>query len=505
MVASLFIDVRCGSNAIVLRSAAARPGLDLDQFQLRLARALLRSAARARRWQPGIMYDLSKTGRDIVELPLWLRIAMVAALVVLAAGAGLFAYRWYVRPATLSIAVGSFDGEAPRIVSALASRLAAINAPVRLKVVPTAGAAESASAFSSGKTDLAVVRGDVGDLSQAQAVVILAESVALLVAPPGSAITDMGGLKRTTVGVIALDTNRKIVGALTRAYGLERANVAFKGLAPEETRRALETKEVRAVLFVVPLTERYLALVRGLFPQNAKTAPVLIPIENAGAIAENERAYQSFDVPKGTLRGAPPVPEDDVTTLKVSYYLVARKSLDNDLVAGFTQSLTSARRDLVGEFPILSQVKAPDTDAGSYLPVHPGAAEFYNGTQVSFLDKWSNAIFLAPMALGALVSVGAAAWKFLRSGQFKPPEPALDSLYALGRRIRHAEQESDLLEIENQIDEVLHAQRIQADDDERALDTATLNVAAHRLENLIHDRRAMLALPSARSPPPTGS
>ncbi len=58
-------------------------------------------------------------------------------------------------------------------------------APVRLRVVETKGPAESAAAFSSGKTDLAVVRGDVGDLSQAQAIVVLTEAVALLVAPPG--------------------------------------------------------------------------------------------------------------------------------------------------------------------------------------------------------------------------------------------------------------------------------------------------------------------------------
>jgi TRAP-type uncharacterized transport system substrate-binding protein len=440
-----------------------------------------------------------------MSLPTWVRIAVVAVLVVLATGASLLAYRWYVRPVTLSIAVGSWDGDAPRIVSALASRLAVINAPVRLKVVQTAGAIESASAFSSGKTDLAVVRADVGDLSHAQAVVVLAESVALLVAPPGSPITDMAGLKRTTVGVVAADTNQKMISVLTKAYDLDRANVSFKNLAPEETRWALDTKEVRAVLFVVPLTEKYLSLVRGLFPQNAKTAPVLIPIENAGAIAEKERAYESFDIPKGTLRGSPPNPEDDVTTLKVSFYLVARKSLDTDMIAGFTQTLTSVRRDLVGEFPILAQVKAPDTDAGAYLPVHPGAAEFYNGSQQSFLDRWSNAIFLAPMALGALATVMAAAWKFLRSGEFKPKEPALDSLYALGRRIRYADKESDLSEIENQIDEVLRAQRARADEAENALDAATLNVAAHRLENLIHDRRAFLAEPKPEARLKAGS
>jgi TRAP-type uncharacterized transport system substrate-binding protein len=431
---------------------------------------------------------------DAIKLPIWLRIAVVVGLIVLVAAASLFAYRWYTRPVTLSIAVGSLDGDAPKIVSALASRLVLNNAPVRLKVVETTGPIESAAVFSSGKTDLAVVRGDVGDLSQAQAIVVMTHAVALLVAPPASAITDMASLKRTTVGVVAGDTNQKIVSVLTKAYDLDRANVVFKNLALDQVRRALDTKEIRAVLFVLPLSDKYLSLVRGLFPHNAKAAPILIPIENAGAIAEEERAYESFDIPKGTLRGSPPVPADDVTTLQVSFYLVGKKSLDSDTIANFTQAITLARRDLLAELPVLAQFKAPDTDAGALLPVHPGAAEFYNGNQQTFLDKWSNAIFLAPMAVGALVSVIAAAWKFLRSGELKTKDEPLDSLYALGRRIRNAEKESDLLEIESQIDEVLRAQRAKAvTNDENALHAATLNVAAHRLENLIHDRRSILA------------
>ena len=447
------------------------------------------------------MDDWSRISMGAVRLPIWARIAVIVVLVILVSGASLFGYRWYERPVTLSIAVGSLDGEAPKVVSALASRLAVNNAPVRLKVVETTGPIESAAAFSSGKTDLAVVRSDVGDLSQAQAILVLAQAVALLVAPPGSSITDMAGLKRVTVGVVGGETNRKIVSVLTKASDLDRANVVFKNLAPDEVRRAFDAKEVRAVLFVIPLSERYLSLVRGLFPQNAKTAPVLIPIENAGAIAEKDRAYESFDIPKGTLRGSPPVPEDDVTTLQVSFYIVGKKSLDNDMIAGFTQALTSARRDLLGELPILAQVKAPDTDPGAYLPVHPGAAEFFNGNQQSFLDKWSNAIFLAPMILGGIASVLAAAWQFLRSGELKPRQPAPDSLYELGRRIRSAENESDLSEIENQIDEVLRAQRARASaEEEDALDAATLNVAAHRLENLIHDRRAALAAAKSKTP-----
>jgi len=141
----------------------------------------------------------------------------------------------------------------------------------------------------------------------------------------------------------------------------------------------------------------------------------------------------------------------------------------------------------------LAQFKAPDTDPGAYLPVHAGAAEFYNGTQQSFLDKWSNVIFLAPMALGALASIAAAGWQFLRSGNLYPKPGALDALYALAQRIRHAEKESDLADIENQIDEILRAQRDAPPEEENSLHAATLNVAAHRLEDLIHERRAALA------------
>jgi hypothetical protein len=244
----------------------------------------------------------------------------------------------------------------------------------------------------------------------------------------------------------------------------------------------------------VPLAEKYLALIRGLFPQNAKTAPVLIPIEQAGAIAVRERAFESYDVPKGTLRGAPPVPSEDLTTLRTSFYLVAQKKLGNDLVTDLTQSVMSARRDLLAELPILAQVTAPDTDADAYLPVHPGAAAFYNGTQESFLDKWGNIIFLAPMIAGALASVLAAAWKFLRAGTPKTPEQALDALYALGRRIRVSGRETELDEIERDIDRVLQTQRLKAAaGEDEAREVTALNVAAHRLENLIHDRRLVFA------------
>ena len=131
-----------------------------------------------------------------IRLPLWLRFVLIAGVAVLAAGAGLFGYRYYTRPVTLTVAVGSIDGEAAKAMSAIASRLVTINAPVRLTVIDTGTALAAGKTFSSGKADLAVVRGDVGDLSQAQAVVVVSHMVALVIAPPGSSIDGIGQAER---------------------------------------------------------------------------------------------------------------------------------------------------------------------------------------------------------------------------------------------------------------------------------------------------------------------
>jgi TRAP-type uncharacterized transport system substrate-binding protein len=431
-----------------------------------------------------------------LRLPLLLRFVLLVGVLALASGASLLAYRYYTHPVTLSVAVGSIDGEAAKAMSAIASEFVSTNAPVRIKVIDSGTALEAANTFAAGKVDLAVVRGDVGDLSQAQAVVVVSHVVALIVAPPGSTIDGIDKLKGRRVGVIGGDANSKIVDVLSKAYGLDRAKV-FKDVALPDVRKTLQSNEVAALLVVIPLAEKYLSMVRGFFQQGPKSLPVLIPIDSAGAIAGSERAYESFDVPKGTLRGSPPVPDDDLTTLRTSLYLVANKKLGSDLVTRLTVAIMSVRRDLMKEQPIFAQITSPSTDQDAYLPLHPGAAAVYNGTQQSFMDEYGNWIYLTPMVLGGFATALAAAWKFLGLGTATAAGP-LDTLYGLGRRIRKAGTEAELSGIEEEIDDILTAQRAKsAAGDESAVDDATLNVAAHRLESLVHDRRTMLATKSA--------
>jgi len=56
---------------------------------------------------------------------------------------------------------------------------------------------------------------------------------------------------------------------LSREYGLDREK-AFKDLALSDARRAIQSKEVSALLIVIPWLKKYLSLLRGFFQQGPK-------------------------------------------------------------------------------------------------------------------------------------------------------------------------------------------------------------------------------------------
>ena len=435
------------------------------------------------------------TGR----LPRWLRAMLVLALAVLAGGAGLFAYRYIATPTTLTVAAGSLDGDVPRFMAALGSKMASSDSGVRLKIVDKGTASEAAKAFSAGEVDLAVVRADAGDLSAAQTVVVFTRAVVLIVVPPGSSIASVDDLKAKTVGVVGGELNRKVVNALNREYDLDRAKVQFKNLTVGDIPQALKTKQVNALLVVMPISEKYLAMLRDLFPRNGKASPTLLPIESAGAIAAVTKYYESFDLPKGTLQGSPPIPDDDLTTLRVPFYLVAKKSLSDDVVGSLTKAIMETRRDLIGEYPVLKQISAPSTDKDddkdTFIPMHPGATAYFEGTQKTFLDKYGDQLTYVSIVLGSLASIFAAVWKYVtKKNEGGPESLPLMRLYALKDQLRQARSEAELAQTEQRIDELFIAElEKHARGDAEATDTGALGLAMQQLANAIAQQRTVLA------------
>jgi TRAP transporter TAXI family solute receptor len=427
------------------------------------------------------------------RIPAWLRALLVGCFVVLVTGAGLFSYRQFAAPKILTIAAGSPDAEAIRLISAVVGQLTKTGARVRVKIVETGTELEAFNAFSTGKVDLAIVRADMSDLSVARTVVRITYGVVMIMVPPGSSVAHMEDLKGKTVGVIAEDANRRLVEVLTHEYDLTRSKVRFKNLSLGEVQQALQSKQVAALLVVAPISEKYVSLIRNIFSANAKRKPGLVAIDSAEAIANAAPAYESYDLPKGSLRGSPPFPEDDLTTLRIPVYLVANKKVDADQVTDLTRAIMDARRDLRDQYPLLAQISAPSTDKDAYIPIHPGAAAFFEDSQKTFFDKYGDELYYIPMLLGILASFVTATWKFVRldsNGKIGHP---MNSLFSLAGPIRDARSEADLNAIEEKIDEILKAELARHAKDERQVAaSAALSLAAQRLEHLIQYRRTRL-------------
>ena len=92
-----------------------------------------------------------------------------------------------------------------------------------------------------------------------------------------ASIDSIGSLKGRAVGVVGGVANAKIVDVLTKEYDLASAKVVFKNLALTDVRQAIQSKQVSALLVVIPLAERYLSLVRGFFQLDHKKVPALAP------------------------------------------------------------------------------------------------------------------------------------------------------------------------------------------------------------------------------------
>jgi TRAP-type uncharacterized transport system substrate-binding protein len=424
-------------------------------------------------------------------LPRWLRLAALAGSLLLVIVAGWSAWRYASRPTTFTVAAGAADSELNRMMAAIGGRLAANRARVRLKLVEKETPLAAAKAFAASEVDLAILRGDLVETSTARTVFVVAHAVLLMVVAGDGPVKDMDGLEGKTVGVVEGDLNRRVVEALSREYDLADAKVRFLGLDLGQARRALQSGEVAALLMVMPVSERYLPVLRELFPRNARPALRLLPIEAAPAMAALTRAFESFELPKGAVRGSPPIPDEDLATLRLPYYLLAREALADERVAELATAMLEARRDLMADYPLIGQLSTPSVAKDADIPVHPGARAYFEGEQKSFFDRYGDQLFYGTLLLGMLGSLLAGAWRYFGFGEAEASP--LEALYSLGERVRAAGDERELAAIEDELDALLREELTGISRGETGTaEAAALTLVVQRLEAALERRRAAL-------------
>jgi TRAP transporter TAXI family solute receptor len=430
-------------------------------------------------------------------------ITLAVGLAVL--GLGLLAYQVMSGPTTLRVAVGPMGSEDTRLMAAAAQYLNRERASVRFRLVLTEGLAGSAEALDEDKADLAVVRTDVAMPLKGQTAAILHRDAAVLIAPERARIAKIADLRGRTVGIVRkLPANARLLETVLAHYDIPRDSVATVMLpSPAEVEEALRAGRIDAVLAIGTLSGRSVAETVAAVVQAGGGPPVFIPITEAEAIAQRSPLFESFEIVRGAFGGTPPRPAESVATLGVGHRLVAQAKLDDNAVSEVTRLLFAMRPTLSGEVPLANRIEGPSTSKSSSLPVHPGAAAYYDGEVQTFLERYSDWIYLVAMVGGILGSAFAGLLGQASARKRSRTMMLLDELMGIVRHARAAAEVAELDALEVEADQVLASALARAGDGEVG---ETLMVAfflgLDQARRAIHERRHHLAEAEAEAPLP---
>jgi TRAP transporter TAXI family solute receptor len=430
-------------------------------------------------------------------------ITLAVGLAVL--GLGLLAYQVMSGPTTLRVAVGPMGSEDTRLMAAAAQYLNRERASVRFRLVLTEGLAGSAEALDEDKADLAVVRTDVAMPLKGQTAAILHRDAAVLIAPERARIAKIADLRGRTVGIVRkLPANARLLETVLAHYDIPRDSVATVMLpSPAEVEEALRAGRIDAVLALGTLSGRSVAETVAAVVQAGGGPPVFIPITEAEAIAQRSPMFESFEIVRGAFGGTPPRPAESVATLGVGHRLVAQAKLDDNAVSEVTRLLFAMRPTLSGEVPLANRIEGPNTSKSSSLPVHPGAAAYYDGEVQTFLERYSDWIYLVAMVGGILGSAFAGLLGQASARKRSRTMMLLDELMGIVRHARAAAEVAELDALEVEADQVLASALARAGDGEVG---ETLMVAfflgLDQARRAIHERRHHLAEAEAEAPLP---
>ena len=431
------------------------------------------------------------------------------SLLILAAGIFLFgaaaaALHYALRPVVLRIAVGPPGSEDEKLIQLMAQTFARDGSGVRLALTSTPGAAESVALFTSGKSDLAVVRGDQKLPANAESVAILRKNVVVLWAPSGLApkgskktpapkIKTLDELAGHRVGVVGRSqANVTLLRTILTEAGINADKVTVAQFGVNQLAEMAKDQTVDAFMTVGPLNSKITVDAINA-TVTTRGEPKFLPIEVSEAIAKKHPIYESEEIPGSIFASSPARPEDKVETVSVNHLIIAPKSLPDTAVGAFARQLFTVRQQLARELPSASQIEKPDTDKDASLPAHAGAAAYIDGNERTFLERNTDYLWFAIMILSGVGSGWAWLQHYWKRDEREQYFEHRDNLLDLISKARAAQTPEELLEMQGAADALLR----EAFDcyEDGAIEDGDLSVIGLALEQFRHavaDRRATI-------------
>jgi len=411
----------------------------------------------------------------------WLAVSGILAALVWSLWAA------WAAPTRLRIAVGPESSQRASFIRAVAKSLEDRSHNVQLRVVPVADSAAAAKLLADGKVHLAVVRSDDGETKDVRAVAIIDRRVALLVgraepkpvsertqSPADNAqspadkaqpstdkaqtstekalpaaerptpssdgeeaelpaakhlLKKLAGAK-IVVGNDALGSNQALFVRLLSHTGLD-GRIGWLERPLEEVGDALAKDEAQLAAIVVdPIAG---ASRRLLADMTRKVGGPLVvhAVPYAEALVQISRDLVAVELAPGQLGGAEAMPAAKLTASAITEEIVADSDLADSTVTELAKGLTETRGRLTAQARGDFELEVPPTDKLRRFMPHAGVVAYINDKAQTFLEKYSEQLWLGLFALGLLGSSVAGLASWLGLGRNQTVDPALAEMQRL--------------------------------------------------------------------------
>jgi len=432
---------------------------------------------------------------------------LVSGLVCFAAAAA--ALYFVLRPHELRIAVGPPGSDDVKIIQAMSQTFARERSHVRLSPVITDGATESIAMLRQAKIDLAVARGDLDMPADAQSVAILRKNVVVLWAPSGQArkgtkkgsaakIKDLAGLAGHKVAIIGrTQANVKLLQIILAESGIAPEKVATVQFGTGEIADMARDQTIDAFMAVGPLDSRITAEAITATARS-RGEPKFLGIDVADALVQKHPLYEAAEIPGSTFNSSPARPDDKVETISLNHLIVARKSASEETIGAFTRQLFADRQALLKEVPGVATIEKPNTDKDAAIPAHRGAAAYIDGTERTFLERYSDYMWGALLLLSGLGSVGAWLRSYFKRDEKANNSSLRDRLRAMIPQARESTSAEELDRMQIEVDEILDDTLNCYDDGAiEEGDLAAFGLLLEQFHRAVADRKAAINQPGS--------
>lgn len=384
------------------------------------------------------------------------QVILFAVLTVLLTFATVWGGRIWLRTSeTLTFVVGDANSDEARFASRLSEVLRNTSSRLRLKILTSADSTKALAQFDRKQADLAILRTDAKVPSRARAIAILEHDVLLLLGPGNRKIKSLAELKKRKIAVLAEGDNsvafvRNLLDASDNSDAAARIQMAPRGSTLDRLFGAGGFGAVIAIPHAssVMKDKSYEQYARhGGFTLNA--------IDETKALARKIPGITEESLSTGTLSSLPEIPDDDLDTIGLEWLLVAQAKMTTTTAGELARTIYENKAALSLDDGFASKIEPASTDKDAFIIAHEGAAEYINDDTKSFMDRYSDMLYLAAAALSVIGSIFATIYaKVTRVAPEKAGELATAILF-IGEKIEHAHSLDALEELQDELEAIL--------------------------------------------------